>query len=149
MFLLRIETLLARDRTMDNRTSYHREGIHVKFWGRLFGRIAIVLLMVGSAFAYEAPQFMLVAFAVAGSAIALSMQRYRDHLLGRPEEDSAGIRAMERRLAAVERRQEQDVMELEEQYHDRMADVEERLDFTERLLGNQTQREPERYQTPV
>jgi len=30
-----------------------------------------------------------------------------------------------------------------------MADIEERLDFTERLLGNQTQREPERYQTPV
>jgi len=114
----------------------------VKFWGRLFGRIAIVLLMVGSTFAYEAPQFMFVALAVAGSAIALSMQRYREHLLGRPEEDSAGFRAMERR-------QEQDVMELEEQYHDRMADIEERLDFTERLLGNQTQREPERYQTPV
>ena len=128
--------------------SYH-EGSHVKFWGRLTGRIAIVLLLVPSAFAYEAPQFILVALAVAGSAVALSMQRYREHLLGRPDEDSAGFRAMERRLAAVELRQEQDVMELEEQYHDRMADLEERLDFTERLLGNQTQREPERYQTPV
>ena len=42
---------------------------------------------------------------------------------------------MERRLAAVELRQEQDVMELEEQYHDRMADLEERLDFTERVMA--------------
>ena len=121
----------------------------MKFWGRLLGRVAIVLLLVPSAFAYEAPQFILVALAVAGSAVALSMQRYREHLLGRPDEDSAGFRAMERRLAAVERGQQQDVMELAAQYHDRMADLEERLDFTERLLGNQTQREPERYQTPV
>ena len=75
---------------MVNQKSYRREVIDVKFWGRLFGRIAIVLLMVGSTFAYEAPQFMFVALAVAGSAIALSMQRYREHLLGRPEEDSAG-----------------------------------------------------------
>lgn len=51
-----------------------REVIDVNFWGRFLGRIAIVLLLVPSAFAYEAPQFILVALVVAGSAGALSMQ---------------------------------------------------------------------------
>lgn len=121
----------------------------MKFWGRLLGRIAVLLVLVPSAFAYEAPHLILVALAVAWSAGSLSLHRYRDHLLGQPEEDSAGFLAVERRLAAVERRQEQEVMELEDHYHDRLSDMEERLDFTERLLANQTQTEPARYQTPV
>jgi len=132
-------------------TDFHpnREGDLVRFWSRLLGRIAIVLVLVPSAFAYEAPQLILVALAVTWSAGALSMGRYRRHILGQVEDTSTGFQSIESRLKAVERHHEGEALDLEDQYHDRLLELEERLDFTERLLARQEQKEADRYPTPA
>ncbi len=120
----------------------------MRFWSKLLGRIAIIVVLVPSAFAYEAPQLILVSLAVAWSAGALSLERYRANLLGEPSLTAPGFRELAQRLATVEQRQDGDVLDVEDRYLERLADLEERLDFTERLLARQEQQKDD-YPTPV
>ena len=121
----------------------------VRFWGRLSARLVLIIVLFASGVAYEAPQLFLAALAVGVSAALLSLKRYRKHVLGKSGRDVGSRRELEARLVAVEDLQERRGMDFEDQYHGRLAELEERLDFTERLLASQNQAESERYPTPV
>lgn len=119
----------------------------MRFWGRLGARLALILVLFVSGIEYEGPQLIIAAFVVGVSAVMLSLKRYRKHLLGNTRREGGSLLELEDRLASVEELQEHRGMGLEDQYHDRLAELEERQDFTERLLA--TQREPEGFRTPV
>lgn len=119
----------------------------MRFWGRLSARLVLILVLFVSGIEYEAPQLIMAALAVGVSAGLLSLRRYRKHVLGKSGRDVGSRRELEARLAAVEDLQERRGMEFEDQYHGRLTELEERLDFTERLLASQ--RETEGMQTPV
>ena len=119
----------------------------MRFWGRLAARLVLVLVLFVSGVEYGAPQLILAAAAIGVSAGMLSLRRYRKHVLGQNGGRGTSQRALEARLRAVEELQERRGLDLEDQVHERLAEVEERLDFTERLLASQ--RETEGLQTPV
>ncbi len=125
-----------------------KDGI-VRFWGRLTVRLVLILVLFVSGVEYEAPQLIMASLAVGVSAAFLSLKRYRKHVLGKSGRDVGSRRELEARLAAVEDLQERRGMEFEDQNHGRLAELEERLDFTERLLASHNRAESERHPTPV
>jgi len=105
----------------------------------LMGRILVGAGMMWTGVAFDAPPAVLLALAVWGSAVPLYLKARKAHRFG----PLAGHRELEeavRKQIAAARDDTQAQLTTMEHHTGRIAELEERLDFMERLLARERER---------
>lgn len=128
----------------------------------ILARLVLAGVLLASGIAWEAPPVFISALFVGGSVIPLAWRAGRDQGRFRGELPDAIDRTVALRVQEAEERQEAELSYLEERYEARfsesarrLADLEERLEYAERVLGRETQmmsdpgRKRGRYATPA
>lgn len=97
-------------------------------------------VLIASAGAYEAVPVLICGIIVGGSALPITLKAYKRRVLRKAEIDGADLDGLlERRLAEFEDRSFQYMSELEDRSAVRIEAVEERIDYTERLLARRSE----------
>ena len=104
---------------------------------QIIGRLALGGMFLASGIAWEAPPVIIGALIVAGSTIPIWFKAKRAERLGTGRGDARRIEVrVEQLLRDAEDRTSHQTAEIEENAR-QIAELEERLDFTERLLTRQ------------
>lgn len=103
---------------------------------QILSRVLLGGVLVVSAGAYEAVPVLICGLVVGGSAVPLSLKAYKKRVLRKAGEGLGDMeQLLERRLVEFEDRNFQYLNELEDRSIERIEAVEERIDYTERLLA--------------
>lgn len=106
---------------------------------QILSRVLLGGVLVVSAGAYEAVPVLICGIIVGGSAVPLSLKAYKKRVLGKASGGMGDLeQLLERRLAEFEDRNFQFLNELEDRSIERVEAVEERIDYTERLLARRS-----------
>jgi hypothetical protein len=106
---------------------------------QIFDRLAIGVVLIASAVAWEAIPVLICGLLVGGSAIPLAFRAYRDR--NKPRDLDA---VLDHRLSQLEGRIADQLSDMEYRNAQLVESVEERIDFAEQLLVKQRGQEPER-----
>ena len=107
---------------------------------QILSRLLLGGVLLASAGAYEAVPVLICGLVVGGSAIPISLKAYKNRVLRKAELGIGDLEGLvERRLAEFEDRNFQYFNELEDRNADRIEAVEERIDYTERLLARRSE----------
>ncbi len=107
---------------------------------QVLSRLLLGGVLIASAGAYEAAPVLICGIIVGGSALPISLKAYRRRVLRKAEIDRGDLEGLlERRLAEFEDRSFQYMSELEDRNAVRIEVVEERIDYTERLLARRSE----------
>ena len=107
---------------------------------QILSRLLLGGVLVLSAGAYEAVPVLICGLVVGGSAVPISLEAYKNRVLRKAELGIGDLEGLvERRLAEFEDRNFQYLNELEDRNVDRIEAVEERIDYTERLLARRSE----------
>ena len=107
---------------------------------QVLSRLLLGGVLVAAAGAYEAVPVLICGLFVGGSAVPISLKAYKDRVLRKAELGIGDLEGMvERRLAEFEDRNFQYLNELDDRNVDRIEAVEERIDYTERLLSRRSE----------
>ena len=102
---------------------------------QILSRLLLGGVLVASAGAYEAVPVLICGLIVGGSAVPISLKAFKNRVLKKAELGIGNLEGLfERRLAEIEDRNFQYLNELEDRSIDRIEAVEERIDYTERLM---------------
>ena len=105
---------------------------------QILSRLLLGGVLVASAGAYEAVPVLICGLIVCGSAVPIAVKASRAlHKAAIDAGDLAGV--LEQRLAEFEDRNFQYLNELEDRTINRVEAVEERIDYTERLLARRNE----------
>jgi hypothetical protein len=107
---------------------------------QVLSRLLLGGVLIASAGAYEAVPVLICGLIVSGSALPITLKAYKRKVLRRAEVDGGDLETLlERRLAEFEDRNFQYLNELEDRTAERIEAVEERIDYTERLLARRSE----------
>ena len=107
---------------------------------QILSRLLLGGVLLASAGAYEAVPVLICGLVVGGSAVPISLKAYKNRVLRKAELGIGDLEGLlERRLAEFEDRNFQCFNELEDRNADRIEAVEERIDYTERLLARRSE----------
>jgi hypothetical protein len=107
---------------------------------QVLSRFLLGGVLVASAGAYEAVPVLICGIIVGGSALPITLKAYRRRVLRKAEIEAGDLEGLlERRLAEFEDRSFQYLNELEDRNAERIEAVEERIDYTERLLARRNE----------
>ena len=107
---------------------------------QILSRLFLGGVLVAAAGAYEAVPVLICGLFVGGSAVPISLKAYKDRVLRKAELGIGDLEGMvERRLAEFEDRNFQYLNELDDRNVDRIEAVEERIDYTERMLARRSE----------
>ena len=107
---------------------------------QVLSRLLLGGVLVASAGAYGAVPVLICGLIVGGSAIPITFKAYKRRVLRKAELDGGDLeRLLERRLAEFEDRSFEYLNELEDRAAERIEAVEERIDYTERLLARRSE----------
>ena len=104
---------------------------------QLLGRVILGGVVFASGVAYEAPPVLLSSLVIFGSCVPVWLRARRAAILGYTGSAAVLEGRFKELLADMEYRQVQQLDEVAEQSSRQIAELEERLDFTERLLAKQ------------
>ena len=97
-------------------------------------------VLIASACVYEAGPVLMCGIIVGGSAFPITLKAYRRRVLRKAEIDGGDLeRLLERRFAEFEDRNFQYMNEMEDRAAERIEAVEERIDYTERMLARRSE----------
>lgn len=103
---------------------------------QILSRLLLGGVLVASAGAYEAVPVLICGLIVSGSAVPVALRGYKKKVLRDAELGIGDMESLvERRIADFEDRNFQYLNELEDRAFSRIEAVEERIDYTERLLA--------------
>jgi hypothetical protein len=103
---------------------------------QILGRTILGAVFLASGIVWEAPPVFIGALIVAGSSIPIWLRAKRSERMGVSGDVRRLETRLEQRLQDAEDRVNQQAVEIDENAR-QMAELEERLDFTERLLTRQ------------
>ncbi|UCG86366.1 MAG: hypothetical protein JSW71_21090 [Gemmatimonadota bacterium] len=104
---------------------------------QLLGRVVLGGVLFASGVTWEAPPVLISSLVIFGTCVPIWLRARKAAILGYAG-DSAVLEARVKELMAdMEYRQMQQLDEVAEQNSRQIAELEERLDFTERLLAKQ------------
>jgi hypothetical protein len=103
---------------------------------QVLSRLLLGGVLVASAGVYEAVPVLICGLIVGGSAVPITLKAYKRRVLRKAEIDAGEL---EKRLAEFEDRNFQYLNELEDRNAERIEAVEERIDYTERLLARRSE----------
>jgi hypothetical protein len=107
---------------------------------QVLSRFLLGGVLVASAGAYEAVPVLICGIIVGGSALPITLKAFRRRVLRKAEIEAGDLEGLlERRLAEFEDRSFQYLNELEDRNAERIEAVEERIDYTERLLARRNE----------
>jgi hypothetical protein len=107
---------------------------------QVLSRLLLGGVLIASAGAYEAVPVLICGLIVSGSAIPITFRAYKRRVLRKAELDINNVDGLlERRVAEFEDRYFQYLNELEDRNVERIEAVEERIDYTERLLARRNE----------
>ena len=107
---------------------------------QILSRLLLGGVLLASAGAYEAVPVLICGLVVGGSAVPISLKAYKNRVLRKAELGVGDLEGLlERRLTEFEDRNFQCFNELEDRNADRIEAVEERIDYTERLLARRSE----------
>jgi hypothetical protein len=107
---------------------------------QVLSRLLLGGVLIASAGAYEAVPVLICGIIVGGSALPITLKAYRRRVLRKAEIEAGDLEGLlERRLAEFEDRNFQYLNELEDRNAERIEAVEERIDYTERLLARRNE----------
>ncbi len=107
---------------------------------QVLSRLLLGGVLIASAGAYEAVPVLICGIIVSGSAVPITFKAYKRRVLRGAELDGSDLeRLLERRLAEFEDHNYQYMNELEDRTAERLEAVEERIDYTERLLARRSE----------
>jgi len=107
---------------------------------QILSRLLLGGVLVASAGAYEAVPVLICGLIVGGSAVPIFLKAFKNRVLRKAELGIGDLEGLlERRLADFEDRNFQYLNELEDRNVDRIEAVEERIDYTERLLARRSE----------
>ena len=107
---------------------------------QILSRLLLGGVLLASAGAYEAVPVLICGLVVGGSAVPLSLKAYKNRVLRKAELGIGDLEGLlERRLAEFEDRNFHYFNEVEDRNSDRVEAVEERIDYTERLLARRSE----------
>jgi hypothetical protein len=107
---------------------------------QVLSRLLLGGVLIASAGAYEAVPVLICGIIVSGSAIPITFKAYKHRVLRKAEMGCGDLeQLLERRLAEFEDRNYQYMNEFEDRTAERIEAVEERIDYTERLLARRSE----------
>ena len=107
---------------------------------QVLSRLLLGGVLVAAAAAYEAVPVLICGLIVGGSAVPISLKAYKRRVLRKAEIEAGDFEGLlERRLADFEDRSYQFMNDLEDRTAERIEAVEERIDYTERLLARRNE----------
>ncbi len=107
---------------------------------QVLSRLLLGGVLIASAGAYEAVPVLICGLIVSGSAVPITLKAYKRRVLRKAEVEAGDFEGLlERRLAEFEDRHFQFLNELEDRNAERIEAVEERIDYTERLLARRSE----------
>ena len=107
---------------------------------QVLSRLLLGGVLIASAGAYEAVPVLICGIIVGGSAMPITLKAYKRRVLRKAEIDGGELEGLlDRRLAEFEDRNFQYLNELEDCNAVRIEAVEERIDYTERLLARRSE----------
>ena len=107
---------------------------------QVLSRLLLGGVLIASAGAYEAVPVLICGLIVRGSAVPITLKAYKRRVLRKAEVEAGDFEGLlERRLAEFEDRHFQFLNELEDRNAERIEAVEERIDYTERLLARRSE----------
>lgn len=112
-----------------------RSGLDVAW--QLVGRVVLGGVLFASGLVWEAPPVLISSLVIFGSCVPIWIRARRTAMLGHTGDTAALESRLRELIADTEYRQAQQLDEVAEQNSRQIAEIEERLDFTERLLARQ------------
>ena len=107
---------------------------------QILSRLLLGGVLLASAGAYEAVPVLICGLVVGGSAVPISLKAYKNRVLRKAELGIGDLEGLvERRLAEFEDRNFHYLNELDDRNVDRIEAVEERIDYTERLVARRSE----------
>jgi len=107
---------------------------------QIISRLLLGGVLIASAGAYEAVPVLICGLIVGGSAVPVGLRAYKKRVIRKAQLENGELdELLERRLADFEDRSFQYLNELEDRCLNRIETVEERIDYTERLLARRNE----------
>jgi len=104
---------------------------------QLLGRVVLGGVLFASGVSWEAPPVIISALVILGSCVPIWLRARKAAILGHAGDSAMFEGRVKELMADMEYRQMQQLDEVAEQSSRQIAELEERLDFTERLLAKQ------------
>ncbi len=104
---------------------------------QLLGRVVLGGVLFASGVVWEAPPVLISALVIFGSCVPIWLHARKAAILGHTGDSAALEGQLKELMADMEYRHMQQLDEVAEQSSRQIAELEERLDFTERLLARQ------------